>query len=63
MAYQSVIRIKDKSFSQGENFHVGMNRLEAEITWKKGRQPRFIPFVDNQGHQGMKVIIEPTEDN
>ena len=63
MAYNAVMRLIDKAFSQSENFHVGMKRLEAEITWKEDRQPRFIPFVDSQGHQGMRVIIEKKEDN
>ena len=46
-----------------QNENLNLNRLEAEITWKDDRQPRFIPFVDSQGHQGMKVIIEKKEDN
>ncbi len=56
--YQSVVRFVEKAFSQGENFHVGMSRLEAELTWKEGNQPVFIPFIDDQGHQGMRIIIE-----
>ena len=56
--YQSVVRFKEKAFSQGENFHVGMTRLEAELTWKEGNQPVFIPFIDDQGHQGIRIIIE-----
>ena len=38
-------------------------KLPVEITWKEDRQTRFIPFVDSQGHQGMRVIIEKKEDN
>ena len=63
MAYKSVIRIKDKAFSQGENFHVGMKKLTADLTWKPDQQATFIPFVDDQGHNGMHMIVEPKEDN
>ena len=32
--------------------------MELEITWKDSMRPQFIPFVDDQGHQGMRVVIE-----
>lgn len=30
--YNTVLRIKDKSFSNGQNFHVGMKGMEMEMT-------------------------------
>ena len=59
MAYKSVIKIEDQSFQNGEKYHVGMKRLEAVISWEDDRQPQFIPFITDQGHQAMRVIIEP----
>jgi len=64
MAHQIVCRIKDKSWTAGvddikkANYHVGMKRLELDLSWKESKQPRFLPYIDDQGHQAMKVIIE-----
>jgi len=64
MAYNSVIKIKNKSWTAGfgkdkskGNYHVGQKELEFEVTWKSGMRPEFYPFVDAQGHQGMRVKI------
>ena len=54
--YQSVVRFVEKAFSQGENFHVGMSRLEAELTWKEGNQPVFIPFIDDTSSSSLSSI-------
>lgn len=66
MAHQSVLRIKDKSWTAGHgkdktkaNYTVGQKRLEFEVTWKDRMQSQIIPFVDEHGHQGFRVIIEP----
>ena len=66
--YQSVLKIKEKSWTPGvkdktkANFHVGMKRLVAEVTWKDTRKASFIPFIDEHGHQGMRIIIEERGD-
>jgi len=31
--------------------------MELEITWKDCMNPQFIPFIDSQGHQGMRILI------
>ena len=40
-----------------------MKKLTADLTWKPDQQATFIPFVDDQGHNGMHMIVEPKEDN
>ena len=64
MAHLSVLRIKNKSWTAGfggdkskGNYHVGMKELEFEVTWKSEMKPEFLPFIDDQGHQGMRVKI------
>ena len=64
MAHHSVLRIKKKSWTAGfgkdkskGNYHVGQKEMELEITWKPEMKPEFVPFVDDQGHQGMRVKI------
>tara|TARA_E500000331_G_C17006597_1_gene604444 strand:- start:437 stop:637 length:201 start_codon:yes stop_codon:yes gene_type:complete len=62
--HQSVLRIKEKSWTAGitdpskANYHVAQDRLEAEVTWQKGRKSRIEPFVDSEGHQGIRIIVE-----
>jgi|TARA_Y100000996_G_scaffold399685_1_gene368961 hypothetical protein len=65
MSHNSVCRINKKSWTAGfpkqnhrANYHVGQKELELEITWKNFMNPQFIPFIDEQGHQGMRIIIE-----
>lgn len=58
MAHQSVLKIKEKSISLSENYHVGMNRLVAEMTVKPGRRIYLEPFIDDQGHPGVRLIAE-----
>ena len=64
MSHHSVLRIKNKSWTAGfgkdkskGNYHVGQKELEFEVTWKPQMRPEFVPFVDDQGHQGMKVKL------
>ena len=65
MAHHSVLRIKKKSWTAGfgkdkskGNYVVAQKEMELEITWKDSMKPQFIPFIDEHGHQGMKVLIE-----
>lgn len=55
--YQSVAKIIDKAFSQSDNFHVGMNNLEIEITWLEGKNLEIIPLPNIKGRQGFKLKI------
>ena len=64
MSHHSVLRIKNKSWTAGfgkdkskGNYHVGQKELEFEVTWKPQMRPEFVPFVDDQGHQGRKVKL------
>ena len=65
MAHHSALRIIKKSWTAGfgkdkskGNYTVAQKEMELEITWKDTMNPQFIPFIDEHGHQGMKVIIE-----
>jgi len=62
MAHHSVIRIKKKSWTAGfgknkdkGNYHVGQKELEVEITWIPEMKTELIPFVNEHGHQGIKI--------
>jgi len=64
MSHHSVLKILKKSWTAGfpkenhrANYHVGQKELEFEITWKPQMKPEFLPFIDDQGHQGMKVKL------
>tara|TARA_A100001201_G_scaffold4180_2_gene8715 strand:- start:272 stop:487 length:216 start_codon:yes stop_codon:yes gene_type:complete len=68
--YHSVLRIKEKSFSCGfgkdkskGNTVVAQKRMELHITWQDSMKPQFIPYIDEHGFQGMKVIIEHQKTN
>ena len=62
MAHHSVIRIKKKSWTAGfgknkdkGNYHVGQKELEVEITWIPEMKTELIPFVNEHGHQGIRI--------
>ena len=62
MAHHSVIRIKKKSWTAGfgkdkgkGNYHVAQKELEVEITWIPEMKTELIPFVNEHGHQGIKI--------
>ena len=62
--HYSVLKIIKKSWTAGlpkenhrANYHVGQRELEFEVTWKPNMRPQFIPFVDEFGHQGMRVKV------
>ena len=64
MAHHSVLKILKKSWTAGlpkqnhrANYHVGQKELEFELTWKPEMKPQFIPFIDEFGHQGMRVKV------
>ena len=65
MPHHSVLRILNKSWTERNkknkskgNYVVAQKKMELEVTWKYYMKPQFVPFVDDQGHQGMKIIIE-----
>jgi hypothetical protein len=65
MGHRSVLRIIKKSWTAGfgkdkskGNYVVAQKEMELEITWKDCMKAQFLPFVDDQGHQGMRVVIQ-----
>ena len=63
--HHSVLRIKKKSWTAGfgkdklkGNYVVAQKEMELEITWKDCMKSQIIPFVDEHGHQGFKVLIK-----
>jgi hypothetical protein len=58
MAHQSVLKVLESSLSPSKYYHIGMNRLVAELTVKPGRKISLEPFIDDQGHQGIRIIAE-----
>tara|TARA_R100000329_G_C7440386_1_gene154834 strand:+ start:46 stop:237 length:192 start_codon:yes stop_codon:yes gene_type:complete len=63
MSHNIVSRIKDKSWTAGvpdkskANYHVGMKRYEEELTWVKGKKPKFEFFNDGK-YDGVRIIVE-----
>ena len=64
----SALRIIKKSWTAGfgkdkskGNYVVGQKELEFEVTWQEFMNARFVPFINDQGHQGMKISIKPKE--
>jgi hypothetical protein len=64
----SALRIIKKSWTAGfgknkltGNYTVGQKELTLEVTWQDFMNAQFIPFVNDQGHQGMKISIKPNE--
>lgn len=64
LGHHSVLRIKQKSWTAGfgkdkskGNYVVAQKTMELELTWKDCMSSQFIPFVDQQGHQGMRILI------
>ena len=55
MAHHTVLRIKKKSWSSGSDYHVGQQSLETEFTVKPGWTIHTETFVDDKGHQGLRV--------
>ena len=62
MAHHSVIRIKKKSWTAGfgknkdkGNYHVAQKELEVEITWIPEMKTELVPFVNEYGHQGIRI--------
>ena len=58
MAHHSVARIKKKSFSQGEDYHVGQKELEVEISWRDIRDCQIEPFETANGYKGIRIIVK-----
>ena len=57
MAHNIVCKIKEQAFQNGEKYHVGMKRYEEELTWIKGKQPKFEFFNDGK-YDGVRIIVE-----
>jgi|9_EtaG_2_1085328.scaffolds.fasta_scaffold10162_3 hypothetical protein len=54
MSHSSVIKVIEKCFSQGENYHVSMKGLVAEVTVEPGWAILQENFVNEKGHAGIK---------
>jgi len=58
--YQTALRINKKSFSNGENYHVGMKGLDVTFTHLDGWTIKTEMIVDDKGHSGLRVWHERT---
>ncbi len=63
--HYSVLRIKNHSFKAGfgkdktkGNYIVGQKTLEFEVTWQDNKKAKLEPFVNDQGFQGIRVVVE-----
>lgn len=56
--HQTALRINKKSWSSGENYHVGMNGLDLTITHKPGWTIKTEVIVDKHGNAGLRVWHE-----
>tara|TARA_B100002019_G_scaffold152399_1_gene131370 strand:+ start:236 stop:424 length:189 start_codon:yes stop_codon:yes gene_type:complete len=57
--HQTVLRINKKSFSNGNDYHVGMKGLDVTLTCKPGWIFKTeILGVDDQGHTKLHVYSE-----
>ena len=60
MAHNTALKINKKSFSNGEDYHVGMKGLDLTITHKPGWAIKTELIVDEHGHLGLHVWHEKT---
>jgi len=58
MAHECVLKFNKKSFSNGNNYHVGMKGLDITITHRPGWSIKTETLVDDQGHSGVHVWHE-----
>ncbi len=63
--HYSVLRIKNHSWKAGfgkdktkGNYIVGQKSLSFEVTWQDHKKAKFEPFVNEHGHQGIRVLVE-----
>ncbi len=59
MSHSTVIRVTDKCFSQGEDYHVSMKGIRAEITVEPGWTILQENFVNSKGHTGIRFKAVP----
>jgi hypothetical protein len=64
MAHNTALKLVSKSFSNGENYHVGMKQLEGEITSIPGFIHKLETSVDPRtGYTKTRFRIVPIEDS
>ena len=56
--HQTVLRINKKSWSSGENYHVGMKGLDITLSHKPGWTLKTELGVDDHGHQSIRLWYE-----
>jgi hypothetical protein len=58
MAYQTCLKIHDKSWSNGDSWHVGQTGLEATFTWQPGWKPVCTYTTDEHGYPALHIIFK-----
>jgi hypothetical protein len=58
MAHNTALRINKKSWSSGQDYHVGMKGLDLTITHKPGWTIKTELIIDEHGHAGLHVWHE-----
>jgi len=64
LGHHIAFRILQKSWTAGikdpskANYTVAQKRFEAELTWQDNKEAKMIPFVNEQGHNGIRLIVE-----
>ena len=64
LGHHIAFRIIEKSWTAGikdptkANYTVAQKRFEAELTWKDLKEAKLIPFIDEKGHNGVRIIVE-----
>ncbi len=56
--YQTALRINKKSFSNGENYHIGMKGLDVTLTHLEGWTIKTEIIMNDKGNLGLHVWHE-----
>ena len=62
MAYQTVLKINEKSWSNGDTWHVGQKGIDATITWQPGWILKQEIITDKNGYPGLHIYFEKPDD-
>lgn len=58
IGYETALKINKRSFSHGNDYHVGLKGLDLIVTHKSGWTIKTEKIVDNLGHEGLHVWHE-----
>ena len=63
MPHQIALRVEDKAFSNGDNYHVGMTGFKASLTSQPGFTHAFTTYTDpDTGYTRTDITIEKIND-